>query len=80
MHPIADPPSVEVLADATIHQNLPVEGNGYRLRHRVDVQPAETDGEVVDVDDDAERTVRGGEVVDTVVVAAGDDGFRSEIS
>jgi len=79
MHPIADPPSVEVLADPTIHQNLAVEGDGYRLRHRVDVQPAETDGEVVDVDDDAERTVRCGEVVYAVVVAAGDDGLRSEV-
>jgi len=79
MHPIADPPAVEVLADPTIHQNLPVEGDGYRLRHRVDLQPTETDGEVVDVDDDAERTVDGGKVVDAIIVTADDDGLRSEV-
>jgi len=73
MHPIADPPPVGVLADATIHQNLPVQREGDRLLDTVYVHPAETDAQVMDVDDDAVWTFGAGEMMDAVVVSADDD-------
>src|SRR5260370_4184681 len=73
LHPIADPPPVGVLADATIHQNFPVKREGDRLRHGVEVHPAKTYAQVVDIDDDPVRTIARGEVIITIAVPIDDD-------
>jgi len=73
MHPIADPPPVGVLADATIHQNLPVKGERDRLLDAVHVHPTEADAQIVDVDDDAVWTFGAREMMDAVVISTDDD-------